>query len=82
MKTDSQTFDAIVVGGSVAGLSAALLLGRACKRVLVCDSGKPRNQVAHASHNYFSRDGIAPAELLQIGREQLQPYNVEIRRGG
>jgi thioredoxin reductase len=83
MNIDLQTnvFDAIVVGGSVAGLSAALLLGRACKRVLVCDTGKPRNQVAHASHNYFSRDGIAPAELLHIGREQLQPYDVEIRQG-
>jgi thioredoxin reductase len=83
MNTSLQTngFDAVVVGGSVAGLSAALLLGRACKRVLVCDSGKPRNQIAHASHNYFSRDGIAPAELLQIGREQLQPYDVEIRQG-
>jgi thioredoxin reductase len=83
MNTNLQTngFDAIVVGGSVAGLSAALLLGRACKRVLVCDSGKPRNQIAHASHNYFSRDGIAPADLLQIGREQLQPYDVEIRQG-
>jgi thioredoxin reductase len=79
LQTDG--FDAIVVGGSVAGLSAALLLGRACKRVLVCDSGKPRNQVAQASHNYFSRDGIAPAELLQIGREQLQPYDVEIWQG-
>jgi thioredoxin reductase len=83
MNTNLQTndFDAIVIGGSVAGLSAALLLGRACKRVLVCDSGKPRNHIAHASHNYFSRDGIAPAELLQIGQEQLQPYDVEIRQG-
>jgi thioredoxin reductase len=83
MNTDLQTnvFDAIVVGGGVAGLSAALLLGRACKRVLVCDAGKPRNQVAHASHSYFSRDGIAPTELLQIGREQLQPYDAEIRQG-
>jgi thioredoxin reductase len=83
MNIDSQTnvFDAIVVGGGVAGLSAALLLGRACKRVLVCDAGKPRNQVAHAAHSYFSRDGIAPAELLHIGREQLQPYDVEIRQG-
>jgi thioredoxin reductase len=81
MNTDSRTdvFDAIVVGGGVAGLSAALLLGRACKRVLVCDAGKPRNQVAHAAHSFFSRDGIAPAELLQIGREQLQPYDVEIQ---
>lgn len=83
MNTNLQTnvFDAIVVGGGVAGLSAALLLGRACKRVLVCDTGKPRNRVAQASHSFFSRDGIAPAELLQIGREQLQPYDVKIREG-
>jgi thioredoxin reductase len=82
MNIDSQTnvFDAIVIGGGVSGLSAALLLGRACKRVLVCDAGKPRNQVAQASHSFFSRDGIAPAELLQIGREQLQPYDVKIRQ--
>jgi thioredoxin reductase len=77
----TNVFDAIVIGGGVAGLSAALLLGRACKRVLVCDTGKPRNQVAHASHSFFSRDGIAPAELLQIGREQLQPYDVKILEG-
>jgi thioredoxin reductase len=70
MNTDSQTnvFDAIVVGGGVAGLSAALLLGRACKRVLVCDAGKPRNRVAHASHNYFSRDGIAALRCQNSGR--------------
>jgi thioredoxin reductase len=65
-----------------AGLTAALMLGRACKRVLVCDAGKPRNQVALAAHGFFSRDGISPAQLLQIGREQLQPYkDVEIQVG-
>ncbi|MBW4459091.1 MAG: NAD(P)/FAD-dependent oxidoreductase [Nodosilinea sp. WJT8-NPBG4] len=83
MNTNSQAdvFDVIIVGGGPAGLTAALMLGRACKRVLVCDAGKPRNQVAHAAHGFFSRDGISPTELLQIGREQLHPYDVEIQAG-
>jgi len=67
-------FDVIIVGGSAAGLSAALVLGRACRRVLVCDTGKPRNAIAHASHSFLTRDGIKPTELLQIARDQLRPY--------
>ncbi len=67
-------FEVVIVGGSSAGLSAALLLGRACRRVLVCDTGKPRNAIAQTAHSFFSRDGIKPAELLQIGRDQLRPY--------
>jgi len=84
MNINSRTdvFDVIIVGGGPSGLTAALMLGRACKRVLVCDAGKPRNQAAHAAHGFFSRDGISPAQLLQIGREQLDPYDgVEIQVG-
>lgn len=71
--------DVIIVGGGPAGLSAALVLGRCRYTVLICDSGKYRNAVAHAMHGFLSRDGLPPAELLRIGREQLQPYGVAIK---
>ena len=73
-----KSFDVIIVGGGPAGLSAALVLGRCRHAVLVCDSGLYRNHVAHAMHGYLSRDGLPPAELRRIGREQLQPYGVSI----
>lgn len=73
-------YDAVIVGGGPAGLSAALTLGRCRRRVLVCDAGQPRNASAAAAHGYLTRDGIAPLELLAIGREQLRPYGVEFRR--
>lgn len=72
-------FDVIIVGGGPAGLSAALNLGRSCRHVLLCDAAKPRNAAASAAHGLLSRDGIAPTQFLQIGREQLHPYNVELR---
>lgn len=73
-------FDVIIVGGSVAGLSAALVLGRARRSVLVLDSQQPRNAQSPGVHNFLSRDGILPAELRQIGREQLKPYpSVQVR---
>lgn len=72
-------FDAVVIGGGPAGLSAALALGRAMRRVLVASCGAPRNAPTHAAHNVFTRDGTPPAELLRIGREQLAPYQVELR---
>ncbi|XSG74124.1 NAD(P)/FAD-dependent oxidoreductase [Herpetosiphon llansteffanensis] len=73
-------FDVIIVGGSVAGLSAALVLGRARRKVVVLDSQQPRNAQSPGVHNFLSRDGILPAELRQIGRDQLKPYpSVEVR---
>jgi thioredoxin reductase len=71
-------YDVIIVGGGPAGLSAALILGRCRRRVLVCDDGNPRNAVSHASHGVFTRDGTHPAELLRLGREQLEPYGAEL----
>ncbi|WBO86796.1 NAD(P)/FAD-dependent oxidoreductase [Hymenobacter yonginensis] len=73
-------FDTIIVGAGNAGLSAALTLGRSRRRGLVLDGGPPRNVPAAHAHNFFTRDGTPPAELLRLGREQLQPYDgVEIR---
>ncbi|MHA6697696.1 NAD(P)/FAD-dependent oxidoreductase [Chryseobacterium sp. A321] len=67
-------FDAIVVGGSSAGLSASLALGRARRKVLLIDSGLPCNRMAPHSHNFFTRDGTPPLELLSTARDQLKLY--------
>ena len=75
----SPSFDAVVVGGGAAGLSAALTLGRSCRRVLLATSGPPRNAPAEAVHNVFTRDGTPPAELVRIGLDQLAPYDVTVR---
>ncbi|HEX4348267.1 MAG TPA: NAD(P)/FAD-dependent oxidoreductase [Vicinamibacterales bacterium] len=72
-------FDVIVVGGGPAGLSAALMLGRCRRSVLVCDAGAPRNQRSRALHGYLTRDGIAPSEFNALGRGELAPYGVEFR---
>lgn len=73
-------YDAIIVGGGPAGLSAALVLGRCRRRVLVCDEGHPRNRHTREVHGFLTRDGTSPAELLGLAREQLRPYDVELRR--
>jgi thioredoxin reductase len=67
-------YDAVVVGGSFAGLSAAMQLVRARRRVLLVDAGKPRNRFAEASHGFLGQDGVAPADIRQIGLQQLARY--------
>lgn len=68
-------YDVVIVGAGVAGLSAALTLGRARRRVLVCDGGPPRNAPSPAVQGFLTRDGTPPAELLRIARAQLKPYD-------
>jgi thioredoxin reductase len=73
-------YDVIIVGAGPAGLSAALILGRSLRRVLVCDTGHPRNAASRAMHGYLTRDGIPPAEFLHVSREQMKQYEtVEFR---
>ena len=79
--SDAELLDAIVIGGGPAGLSAALVLGRCLRRVLVCDAGHPRNEPARIFNGFLSRDGSTPAEFLQICRDQLRRYEtIEFRK--
>ncbi|MCI0362677.1 MAG: NAD(P)/FAD-dependent oxidoreductase [Phycisphaerales bacterium] len=73
--------DVIIVGGGPAGLSAALVLGRCRRSVLIIDQGNPRNAAAKKMHGYLTRDGIGPKELLRLGRREIHRYRVEFRRG-
>ena len=82
MQRPSFVFDVVIAGGGPAGLSAALLLGRCRRRVLLCDTGHPRNARSQALHGYLSRDGIPPLELVRLGREELHQYGVESRQVG
>lgn len=81
MTTREQEWDAVVIGGGVAGLSAAQMLGRARRRTLVIDGDSPRNRFAAHMHGVLGHDGIEPAELLRRGREELATYGVVVSDG-
>lgn len=75
-------FDVIVVGGSYAGLSAAMQLARARRRVLVIDAGRRRNRYANRSHGFLTQDGTEAAAIAALGRAQLQAYPTVAWRDG
>ena len=82
MHNSSLMYDVIVIGGGPAGLSAALMLGRCRRRVLVCDFGQPRNRRSRALHGYLTRDGIAPPDFNELGRRELPAYGIDFRAVG
>jgi thioredoxin reductase len=78
-RTDS--YDVVVIGGGAAGLSAALVLTRALRRVAVVDTGQPRNAPAAQMHGFLGSDGLPPAALLSRGREEVARYGGNLVAG-
>ncbi|MBX0298490.1 NAD(P)/FAD-dependent oxidoreductase [Cryobacterium sp. 1639] len=74
-------YDVVIIGGGAAGLSAAVVLGRARRSVIVVDGGQPRNAPAAGVHSFLTRDGISPAELLRLGREEARSYGAVLVDG-
>lgn len=72
---DASFFDVIIIGGSYAGLSAGMALGRALKKVLIVDSGHPCNIQTPHSHNFLTQDGKTPKEIAAVGKEQVLQYD-------
>lgn len=78
----TRIWDTVILGGGVAGLSAAQMLGRARRRTLVIDAGAPRNRFAAHMHGVLGHDGVDPAELLARGRAEAEGYGVVIESAG
>ena len=68
--TDSKNFDVIIVGGSYAGLSAAMALGRSLRSVLIIDSGLPCNRQTPHSHNFITQDGEKPSVIAEKSKNK------------
>ena len=77
---DDRVYDVAVIGGGSAGLSAALVLARARRSVVVIDGGRPRNAPASAAHGLLGQEGINPLRLLETGREEAASYGAHIRQ--
>ncbi|NUT50009.1 MAG: NAD(P)/FAD-dependent oxidoreductase, partial [Saccharothrix sp.] len=73
--------DVVVVGGGAAGLNGALMLARSRRSVVVVDSGAPRNAPADGVHGLLARDGMPPAELLELGRAEVRRYGGHVVTG-
>ena len=71
---DNKNFDVIIVGGSYSGLAAAMALGRALRKVLIIDSGKPCNRQTPYSHNFLTQDGKTPKEIAALAKQQVLMY--------
>lgn len=75
-----QKYDAVIIGGSYAGLSAAMALGRSIRKVLIIDSGKPCNRQTPYAHNFLTQDGKEPAAILDLAKSQVLAYpTIEFR---
>jgi thioredoxin reductase len=72
---NKKDFDVIIIGGSYAGLAAAMALGRALRKVLIIDSKKPCNRQTPHSHNFLTQDGKTPKEIAAIAKQQVASYN-------
>jgi thioredoxin reductase len=81
MDAMAERYDVIVVGGGAAGLSGALTLARARRSVLVVDAGEQRNRPAAGIHGFLTRDGMAPAELVALGRTEVERYGGTVLDG-
>ncbi|HMH35436.1 MAG TPA: NAD(P)/FAD-dependent oxidoreductase [Streptosporangiaceae bacterium] len=78
---ENESYDVVVVGGGAAGLSGAVALARSRRSVLVIDAGDPRNAPAGHVHNFLSRDGTPPSELLAAGRTEVRRYGGRVETG-
>jgi thioredoxin reductase len=67
-------WDVVIAGAGPAGLSAALVLGRACRRVLLCDTGTPRSWASKRMYAYLSRDGVTPESFRTVARREVARY--------
>src|SRR5215218_10723348 len=81
MDETHERHDVVVIGGGAAGLSGALTLARARRSVLVIDAGEQRNRPASGVHGFLTRDGVAPGELVALGRADVERYGGSVLDG-